>query len=411
MSMVVLPFKEEDAAVVRANLEIAATHPRVSRVLAVAAEANELFHHLRRAAARLTSPATPVEVTVQERIGGHRPGKGDGMNTGIRRFLDHRISRLHFYDADITNLDHSWIDGAERAADQGFPIVRHYFPRASTDAMVTWMITRPLLALGHPDSLLPTIRQPLGGELLVTRPVAEQLAADELVTGRSDWGIDTIITYALAATGHPLFEHYVAGGKQHALYRSLEDLREMVHECFEAAADVGRRPTPPPAHHRVQPPGPVPAAISRRVGYDVEMTLGLLTDRWTPAEREATAALPAHITGSMLRNADGRPTFSFLDAGAWYETLVALTEAYRPEPGWRGLLFRLWVARVLAYTTSDALAGHAAAMATLEETISDYARRRLDRIRQPRSILPPPLRAGGPSPGQPTDVPGRPGEP
>ncbi|HJR92387.1 MAG TPA: hypothetical protein VJ938_08100, partial [Acidimicrobiia bacterium] len=69
-----------------------------------------------------------------------------------------------------------------------------------------------------------------------------------------------------------------------------------------------------------------------------------------------------------------RPTFAFMDGGTWRETLVALLQSYRPEPGWRGVLFRLWVARVLAYTTTDALGGHARAMEALEETVVGYAR-------------------------------------
>ena len=57
------------------------------------------------------------------------------------------------------------------------PRLPHTLPRASTDAMITWMVTRPLFAIGHPRSALWRIRQPLGGELALTRPVAEELMA------------------------------------------------------------------------------------------------------------------------------------------------------------------------------------------------------------------------------------------
>jgi len=373
MSMVVFPFKTEDPDVAAANLATAAGHRSVTRVLAVGATADTTFESLTAASVRMTQDLeTPVEVVVQDRIGDRRAGKGDGMNTGLRRFLETDEDRLHFYDADITNFDASWIDGAEHAADGGYPVVRHYFPRASTDAMITWMITRPGFALTHPDSLLWKIRQPLGGELLITRRVAEGLADDPLVTARSDWGIDTVLTYATAASGHPIYEHFVADGKQHALYGSLDEIRQMVVECFEALADLARLPSPAPVEHVVEPETPATEVVATKVGYDVESTLALLTAPWAPDEIAAAAELPDSIGEPLLANL-ARPTFAFMTAGAWRQTLEALLAGYRPVTGWRGVLFRLWVARVLAYTTTDALGGHARAMRTLEDVVASYA--------------------------------------
>jgi mannosylglycerate synthase len=373
VSMVVFPFKTEDPDVAAANLATAAGHRSVTRVLAVGATPDATFESLTTSAVRLTVELeTPVEVVVQDRIGDRRPGKGDGMNTGLRRFLETDEDRLHFYDADITNFDASWIDGAEHAADRGYPIVRHYFPRASTDAMITWMITRPGFALTHPDSLLWKIRQPLGGELLIARRVAEGMADDPLVTARSDWGIDTVLTYATAASGHPIYEHYVADGKQHALYGSLDEIRQMVVECFEALADLARLPSPAPGEHIVEPETPATEAVATKVGYDVESTLALLTAPWAPDEVAATAELPDSISESLLANL-ARPTFAFMTAEAWRQTLESLLAKYRPETGWRGVLFRLWVARVLAYSTTDALGGHTRAMRTLEDMVASYA--------------------------------------
>ncbi|HEX2152850.1 MAG TPA: hypothetical protein VHL52_02620 [Acidimicrobiia bacterium] len=375
MSLVVFPFKSEDADVATANLETAAHHPRVTGVLAVGAEPGRLFELLAGESSRIsTSTKVPVEVILQDRIGDRRSGKGDGMNTAMRRFLTGDNERLHFYDADITNFDASWIEGAEKAADDGFPVVRHYFPRASTDAMITWMLTRPLFAIGHSRSQLWQIPQPLGGEVLLSRGVVEKLVDDDFVTSRSDWGIDTVITYATAGTG-PMYEHFVPGGKQHALYGSLEELRAMVYECFEAALAVGEMPPPSPFEHEVEPEAPATPAIAHKVGYDVESTIRLLTEGWTATEAEAARTFPRHIAGPILAN-QREPTFAFLDGEGWYETLVHLIDAYRPEPAWRSLVFRLWVARVLAYTTTDALAGHSRAMEVLEQTVVDYASRR-----------------------------------
>ncbi len=372
-SMVVFPFKVEDHEVALGNLATAAAHERVGRVLAVGAAREETFEFLAREAPLLmAATGTPVEVIVQDRLGDRRPGKGDGMNTAMRRFLDTDLERLHFYDTDITNFDSSWIEGAERAADGGYPIVRHYFPRASTDAMITWLITRPLFAIGHPDSILWQIQQPLGGEILLSRPVVERLAADPLVRGRSDWGIDTLITYSTAATGLPIYEHYIRGGKQHALYGSLDELRDMVVECFEAATEVTTLAGLGPVDHVVEPQSPVEEAVAYRVAYDAEATIHLLGAGWTTAEISAASFLPDAIAGPLLGNLI-RPTFAFLDAGMWFETLLALRANYRSEPGWRGVLFRLWVGRVLAYTTTDALSGHSRAMEVLDEAVSDYA--------------------------------------
>lgn len=374
MSMVVFPFKTEDPGVAIGNLAIAADHARVSRVLAVGAAPDETYAALVDAAATLTRQTrVRVDVVVQERIGDRRAGKGDGMNTALRLFLASDEDRLHFYDADITNFDESWIDGAEQAADQDYPIVRHYFPRASTDAMITWMVTRPGFAITHPDSLLWRIRQPLGGELLITRPVAEILAADPLVAGRSDWGIDTVLTFATAATGSPIYEHFVADGKQHALYGSLEEIRQMVVECFEAIADLATLASPAAGEHMVEPEGPATEAVAHKVGYDVEATIHLLATPWSVGEVTAASELPEHIGEPLLANLV-RPSFAFMTADRWHETMTALLERYRPDPGWRGVLFRLWVARVLAYTTTDALSGHARAMQTLEDAVAAYAR-------------------------------------
>lgn len=369
--MIVLPFKTEDPAVATRNLAIAAGHPRVRKVLAVGAGRDTTFAALDEAANEVGDAA--ISVVVQDRIGDRRPGKGDGMNTGLRHFLESGLERLHFYDADITNFDAAWIDRAENASDAGFPVVRHYFPRASTDAMITWMITRPIFAIAHPDSILWEIRQPLGGELLTSRRIAESLVEDQFVSSRSDWGIDTAICYATAALGEPIRETYVADGKQHALYGSLEELRDMVVECFEAARQVADKPTPPSTRHEVEASEPAPAAITDKVGYNVEDTLTLLTAGWTAAEVEAASMLPPSLSEPLLGNLV-RPTFAFLDAGVWHQALISLLELYRPEPGWQGILFRLWVARVLAYTTTDALAGHGQAMQTLENTVSGYAR-------------------------------------
>ena len=164
MSLVVFPFKSEDPSLVLRNMSIAANHEAIDEVWAVATEEGQGELGVRLGARDLSRALSkPVEVILQERIGRLRPGKGDAMNTAMARAADQGRERVHFYDADITNFDASWIDGAETAADRGYGTVRHRFPRAATDAMITWMITRPALARLFPGTFLPRLDQPLGG--------------------------------------------------------------------------------------------------------------------------------------------------------------------------------------------------------------------------------------------------------
>ncbi|HEX5695745.1 MAG TPA: hypothetical protein VFZ15_05130, partial [Acidimicrobiia bacterium] len=247
MSLVVFPFKTEPPDLVLSNLATAAAHPVVDEVWAVASETGEIERQVRARSEEIASgQGKKVGVMVQERIGGLRPGKGDGMNTAIALAAAQGRDRAHFFDADITNFDSSWIDGAEQAADRGFGVVRHRFPRAATDAMITWMITRPALARLFPGTFLPRLDQPLGGEVLLTRPALESLAVSDFVRHRSDWGIDTVLTYSTSVLGLGVYEHHVAGGKRHALYGSLDELREMLIECLDAAASLSGRPGPGP---------------------------------------------------------------------------------------------------------------------------------------------------------------------
>jgi len=279
--------------------------------------------------------------------------------------------RTHFYDADITNFDESWISGAEQAADRGYGVVRHRFPRSSTDAMITWFITRPGLALLFPGTFLPRLNQPLGGELLLTRPAVERLAADPQVSDRSDWGIDTAITYAISVMGLGLYEHHVADGKRHALYGSLDELRTMMIECLDAVTSLRGRPGPSDdAGHGSDPPASAPPDLKRTRAYDIDGSIGLLTSGWTREEEDLARRMPRPMeTLANRRNA----SFSFMDEDLWYETLRVLMDGFcLGEPAWESLAFRLWLIRVLSYTTDQALAGYDAAIEYLEETIRRY---------------------------------------
>ena len=362
MSLVVFPFKEEDLGVVTTNLATAAGHDRVHEVWAVAAAEGTTSTDVRREAIDIAAATgTPVSVFAQQRLGSFRSGKGDGMNTALRRAAERGFDRLHFYDADILNFDESWIDGAEQAADRGHRVVRHRFPRAATDAMITWMVTRPGLAIHFPDTLLPRLGQPLGGELLISGDVVESLAADPFATERSDWGIDTVITYATAVLAESVYENYIPDGKRHALYGALTDIRDMILECLDAVASLRDRPRPESTLVS-DPPADIPADLRETVGYDVDSSRAAIAG--APDEKE-TAVLES-LGFDTARPVD-------MDGAHWQEVFPKLLDRFRlDESAWRNAAFRLWVERVIHYTTHQVPRGYEAAMEYLEGTISDF---------------------------------------
>jgi mannosylglycerate synthase len=364
MSLVVFPFKSEDLSVVAANLSTAAHHERVREVWAVAAaEGSSMAEVESVAPAVAAASGTPVSVFPQERLGVYRSGKGDGMNTALRMAAERGFERTHFYDADITNFDGSWIDGAESAADQGYGVVRHRFPRAATDAMITWMVTRPGLALLFPGTLLPRLGQPLGGELLLSASAVEALAVDSFVRARSDWGVDTVITYATATMGLGIYEHNAADGKRHALYGSLTEIQEMLLECLDAVSSLKGRPRPASdAVFATDPPAEVPADLKDTVAYDIESTRAAIAESPDPGER------------AVLESVGVDPDSpSAMGAEDWARIFPRLLDRFElDDQGWRAAVFRLWVERVIHYTTHHVVLGYDNATSHLEETIRDF---------------------------------------
>ncbi|MBI4537933.1 MAG: hypothetical protein HY704_00310 [Gemmatimonadetes bacterium] len=386
MSLVVFPFKGEDPETVLHNVRIAASHRRVSRVLTVGAERDETFRALGSEGPSLRrETGTPLDVILQERIGRKRPGKGDAMNTALRWFLaETDLQRIHFYDADMLSFTADWITHAEESADLGFPVVRHYFPRATTDAMITFLIARTGFALLWPKSELPWIEQPLGGELLLTRPVAERLVAEERVQAQSDWGIDTVYTFTTVRYGFATYETYRREGKLHKLYGKLADLRTMLVECFAAIQELAENhlePSPPAGPvqmipggivHRVEPHLQVPLQIIEKVGFDFEGTLALLLDGWNPRLEPLVEWFPPAIRDGLLENRS-RPCFNFMGEREWAQAYRVLLDRFQPgDRDWEEILFKLWTARVLNYTVSVALRGYGYARQYRHNTIVRY---------------------------------------
>lgn len=364
MSLVVFPFKSEELVVVATNLAIAARNDHVREIWAVAAEDDVTMAQVATAAATISAAeAKAVRVFPEERIGAFRPGKGDAMNTAIARSAERGFERTHFYDADITNFDSGWIDEAESAADRGHQVVRHRFPRAATDAMITWMITRPGLATVFPGTILPRLGQPLGGEMLLGQAAVTALAEDPFVRNRSDWGIDTVITHATATMGAGVFEHYVPDGKRHALYGSLTDIRQMLLECLDAVASLRGRRRPPPAHTLASEPGaPVPDDLKRTEAYDLDATRRAISDPPGPDERAILDALPG-----------GGYDLEEMNEERWSLVLPALLERFTlGDEAWESAVFRLWANRVIHYTIEHVPMGYDHAVEYLETTIRRF---------------------------------------
>jgi hypothetical protein len=365
MRVVAIPFLDENPALVGRNLTVASSHPAIDQVWGIAG--------VSPTQAFLASLPGAIEIIPQGRFGVRRPGKGDAMNTAIDLAFKQGVEHLHFYDADITNFDHSWIDGAQTGADRGYAVARHTFPRAVTDAMVTWMITKPLLAAKYPGTLLPRVGQPLGGELLLTSEAIQSMATSQLVRERSDWGIDTALTFTGIASGLSLYEHHVGEGKRHSLYGSLVELKVMVAECFDVATHL---PTVeiPDVEHFAEAPSPVPSDLRNQSGYSVEATLPLLTAPWVPGELECAATLLTDDILIWIERMVATGDYEFLDETVWHRILTRLGKPgpHDSGPALDDLIFRLWVGRVLNYTTVHAARGFDHALDYLQRTIEQY---------------------------------------
>lgn len=375
MSLVCFPFKEEDVAVVVRNLKTAASHPRVAAVLCVGYSQGATWHAIETAKSQISaSTGKEIFLVLQRRIGNAlRGGKGDGMNTGLSFFLENpTYPRLHFYDADIVSFSENWITKAEKQADLDYDVVRHYFPRSSTDAMITWLVTKLGVAMLWPNSSLPFIEQPLGGELLLTRKAAEVLYSDPRVRAQSDWGIDTLYTFVSAQAGLRLAEVYIPEGKVHALYGGLRDLRTMLVECFAAVQSLRNEalPSGDTSAHCIESAKPVPELIKQKVGYDVEKTLKLMRSNWTPRQREL---LQEHFDDALvtgLLSAVEWPCWKFADEEVWKSAYLTFLENFQKgDDDWEELLFKAWVARVLNHTFKNVMRGYDVALGALRDLV------------------------------------------
>ncbi|KAA8494398.1 Mannosylglycerate synthase [Porphyridium purpureum] len=387
MALVCFPFKKEDVDVVMRNVKTAAQHPRVRMVLLVGASENETYVEIDARLPALGAQCdVPIVQMTQLRLGALREGKGDGMNTALLYFLraheydelfgepvvSEPLERIHFYDADIESFNSSWITKAEEAADMEYDVIRHYFPRSSTDAQITWQITKVGFSLLFPLSVLPWVQQPLGGELCLTRRCVDVLVSDERVMRQSDWGIDTLYTFVCAQAGMNMIEVYVPEGKLHALYGGLRDLFNMLIECFAALQGLQKCSIRAESVHRIASAEPVPNSVTSKIGYNIEKSLVLLSENWTPRQEELLHVLfPERVAAGLIACRDW-PQYSFMDEATWVECYQVLLANFEfGDSDWHELIFKLWVSRVLNYTMRHVIRGYDTAMNELRHMVQD----------------------------------------
>ncbi|NNC39267.1 MAG: hypothetical protein HKN95_01140, partial [Acidimicrobiia bacterium] len=191
---------------------------------------------------------------------------------------------------------------------------------------------------------------------------------------QSDWGIDTLYTFSTVQAGFSVYETYVAQGKAHALYGGLTDLKTMLVECFGAIQSLRSEEVAASVTHRVESTAAVGPGITEKIGYDIEKTLRMPTHGWTDRQIELLENFPDPVLSGVLGNRESA-TFSFMDEHAWLAAYLCFLDHFVPgDDDWEELLFRMWVLRVLNYTTARALRGYEHAQRYLRSMIAGYLR-------------------------------------
>ncbi len=163
-------------------------------------------------------------------------GKGDGMIVGLKKsFKEDPQNIVCFFDADISSLNYTWVDKVVNPiVNENIDMSRGYFDRARDDALITKLVTRPLIASFFPE--LARIRQPLGGELALSPELVKSLLEQPICSPPSGWGIDTWLLLNAHLLGYEIKEVFL-GEKIHNL-KHLMSLEKMAKECFAELARI-----------------------------------------------------------------------------------------------------------------------------------------------------------------------------
>mmetsp|Transcript_34191 Transcript_34191/g.45198 ORF Transcript_34191/g.45198 Transcript_34191/m.45198 type:complete len:447 (+) Transcript_34191:203-1543(+) len=378
-AMICFPFKQEDNDTVIKNMRAAAEHPAVGFVLMCAHSINDTYKAVEDALQIIQQQTkTPIHLAQQKPFGSgsNRRGKGDGMNTAVKYFVENtNFQRLHFYDADITSFTPDWVTKCEAAAvNSKADMVRFYFPRSSTDAQITWHITKIGFALLWPHSRLLQVNQPLGGELAMSRAAAALFLQDQRVQNQSDWGIDTLYTFASAQAGLSCYEVYAKDGKMHALYGALSDLKTMCIECFSAVQSLQNEQVEnfPNGTYGYEEPEPAPVTITEKQGFCLESTLSLLKSDWTTRQEQLLYEHYEEKIVNGVLSAKEWPVYEFMDGDTWLSAYqMSLKNFVKGDADWESLFFRLWVLRVICYTVTCTTRGYDFSMRYLQSLVDD----------------------------------------
>lgn len=113
----------------------------------------------------------------------------------------------------------------------------------------------------------------------------------------------------------------------------------------------------------------VPHAIAEKLGYDIEDSFELLGLDWTDRQVELLDAFPAAVRDGLAA-CRTYPRVGFMGETAWVDTHRVLLDRFVPgDPDWEELLFKLWTARVLAYTLQAATRGYGYALRYLHAVV------------------------------------------
>ena len=371
--IVCFPFYNEKVKVIERNILRAGAYSAVREILCVGKEKNGCYQKLsERVPALQEKTKKKITLLLQKKYGSKRSGKGDGMLTALEYFLKTPYDRIHFYDSDITNFSKKWIERVERKSRQGFDVVRCFYPRSSTDAQITWHITRTGFAILWPQTEICFIRQPLGGELALQKKAVKKIF--KKILNFNDWGIDTAITFFSFFEGCSIYEVYIKEGKLHKYYDSLEDLKTMCIECFSTLQELKKASIKNTSGKYVREDikRRVSPKVKTKLSYKIEKTLFLLKKGWTRKQLSYLKFFPKKVQKRM-KECQNYPRFSFMTKKTWFETFKILVEKFKKgDKDWEELLFKLWVARVLDYTLKIAIKGYNYALDYLEKMIEDY---------------------------------------
>jgi len=162
------------------------------------------------------------------------PGKGLAMKTGLEEAFKRNPDIIVFIDSDIENLSPEWIDKlVDCVKEEGYDMCRGAYFREPTDAPVTKLVAKRLLAIFFPE--IAHLDQPLTGEVAAKTPVWKSVCETCLPDG---WGIDVVILIETAMKGFRIKETWL-GFKHHRSYRAYrEDVGKLWKMSEQVAAAI-----------------------------------------------------------------------------------------------------------------------------------------------------------------------------